>query len=243
MSWIAPTPRSFATRMPVARRRDPLVLRDGDVPFAEAPGRLLAQDARSARRPRRARRRRPCTSRSPPARASAARVEPERVVVLRPQRGGALAGDRVERLARGVLRPARRRASRGRGSTRRRGRWAATRASASASDAGTLELDVAASQRPGREVDVRVGERRAGRSGRAGRRGRASGARSRASRRRRRSARPAIASAARRRQRGIHRADDAVREDHARSLDTRPRERNRAVPCGTLRSMLRPEDR
>ena len=33
-----------AMRMPVARRLDPLVLRDGDVPLAELPGGLLAQD-------------------------------------------------------------------------------------------------------------------------------------------------------------------------------------------------------
>ena len=59
----------------------------------------------------------------------------------------------------------------------------------------TFELHVALGERPGREVDVRVGEAREDAAARRGRRRRGSAARSRACPRRRRRASPAIASA------------------------------------------------
>ena len=133
--------------MPVARRRDPLVLGDRDVPVAKAPRRLLAQDAgRLAGRvalddaavaPRGRR----------PARASAARVEPQRVVVLRPQR---------------------------RGSSRRSPRRARSRDGCSAQSASRQPCPRIHSPRGavGGDARERLGERR--RHPRAGRRSRAS---------------------------------------------------------------------
>ena len=119
---------------PRARRVDELVLGDDDVAVAEAPRRLLAQDARrlagavaldDA----------PVDVQVAPGAGEPRGVDPERVVVLRPERRRSLARDRVERLARGVLRPERvAPATAADPSPRRRG-CASTRASVSASEA------------------------------------------------------------------------------------------------------------
>ena len=216
LSWIAPTPRCVRELDARARRVDELVLGDDDVAVAEAPRRLLAQDARrlagavaldDA----------PVDVQVAPGAGEPRGVDPERVVVLRPERRRSLARDRVERLARGMLRPER-------------------VAPAAAADplapprmrldarerlgerGCSFELDVSLRQRPRREVDVCVGERRqdaaapqvdAIRGGEGGLvRPDAAG-----------DAIPGDRECRRGRQRRVHRADDAVRDDHARSVD------------------------
>ena len=128
----------------------------------------------------------------------------------------------------------RRRASRGRGSTRPAGHGPRSRESASASDVGALELDVAARQRPRREVDVGVGERREGtptaQVHALGRRQRALVRSDAADDPLARDRQTAAAVG----KRGIHGADDAVRQDHA----PEPNRRARGATIGS-----RPEDR
>ena len=197
----------------VAGRGDPLVLRDGDVPLAEAPRRLFAQDAGRL------------TGRV--ALDDAARhleitigphqrrgVEPQRVVVLRPERGRALAGDLVERLPRRVLCPC------GIAPAVPTDPLAPCAVRPDAAERlgegrDAVELDVAAGERPRREVDVRVGER--GQDAAAAKidvvgRGEGVLVRPHASD-------DAIAGdrqGAGRRERPVHRPYDAVREDHVR---------------------------
>ena len=213
---------------PVARRLHELVLARHRDPGSELPGGLLAQNAcRHAGRVAldhasvdlqiavRARER--------------GGVEPGRVVVLREEQRRGVAGDRVERGRRRLLVPLRRSPA-----------VAADPAAASGMRANalerlgeardTLQPHLALRERPGREVDVRVGE--AGKDAaaaeiddvRAGEDGLVRADPSRDVRARDRE-RP------RGRQRRIHGADDAVLQDHARRLyreevDDRPRRVN-----------------
>src|SRR6476659_5000841 len=89
---------------PVAGPRHPLVLRHDDVPLAEAPGGLLAQHARRLA-VRVALDDASVNLEIAAGAGERSRVEPERVVVLRPERGRPLPGDLVERAARRMLRP------------------------------------------------------------------------------------------------------------------------------------------
>ena len=235
LSWIAATPRAFATRMPsrVASTHSSSVTvtkrsrkRQADssrrIPVGSPSGAALDDAARLVEIAAGA--------------GEAGRVEPERVVVLRPQGRRRLSGDRVERGSGRRPPPRPRPASRCRGSSftaawvrrderqRRRQR------------VRLLEADVVARERPRREVDVRVGERRqhaaAGEVDPLGRRQRplvgADAAGDERPRDRERTAG---------RQRRVERADDAVVEDHAGSTAGSSRRcsdrarRRRPGPC------------
>ena len=99
LSCTAVTPRDAAIAEPLAHRVHELVVGREQVAVAEQPGGLLAQDARrlavavdldhASVDPELA----VCLG-------ERGRVEPERVVVARHERGRRIAGDRVERLAR-----------------------------------------------------------------------------------------------------------------------------------------------
>ena len=163
LSWTAVTPREAASLQPVAHRVDVLV-----VGRSRRSASRKCQADSSRRTPVGS----PRSSRSttPPGDLEVAvrarergRVEPERVVVACHQRRRDVAGDRVERLLRrldgrrpvaappaAAAQPAAR--------PRRAPSASRTRASASSSDARALEPDLALRERPGREVDVRVGE-------------------------------------------------------------------------------------
>ncbi len=197
---------------------------------AELPGRTPRAGRRSARPSRRARRRRPSTSRSPLGEGERRRVEPERVVVLREERAGVSPVTASSASFVGCSCPvggapavAADPAAAGRGRGARRAR------APRAERVDALEPHLALRERPGREVDVRVGE--AGKDAAAAEIDAHRGwqAPSRACRRRPRRASPAIASARVVGKRRIHRADDAVLEDHGgdssdeRSGDDRPR--------------------
>ena len=174
-------------RDPLTRRRHPFVLDDRDEALAERPGRLLAEDPR-----RRARlvalddaARHLEVAPGPRERGA---VQPEGVVVLRPERGGRVAGDLVECRRSRVLRPER---------VPPPGAAQPLAVPRVRSDTGerllerldAVQLHVVAGERPGGEVDVRVGEGGQHAAAARGRRAPGSAAPARGCRRRRRSAR------------------------------------------------------
>ena len=173
LSWIAPTPLAFATRDPLARRRDPLLLGHLHEPLAESPGGLLAQDARRL-------------ARLIPLDDSAVRlevavrggqsgaVEPERVVVLRPERRRCRSGHRIEggrgrpdRARRRPASPCRGSSGRVAGAPRRNATAAATdvasssrtswRASAQVGKCTCESVNAGRTQRPARSTRSGVG--------------------------------------------------------------------------------------
>ena len=209
---MAATPVGVGDANALAGRLDPLVLGDGDVAVAEAPGRLLAQDPR--RSPVGVALDDPAGLVEVPACArEAGGVEPERVVVLRPERGRRVSRDRVERRRRMV--------GSGHAASRQpvpriqvpRARVAGDERERCRDRARLLEPHVVSRQRPGRKVDVGVGECRqhaAAREVDALRRREHPLVRADPARH----DRPCDRQCPARRQRGVERADDAVVEDH-----------------------------
>ena len=144
---------------PHARRLDPFVLRGHDVAVAEAPGRLLAQHARRLAALV------PLDDAAVDVEVAArgrerGRVQPDGVVVLRDQERRRLAGDLVERLLRrlGARRPVAvapavaTQPAAGRDLGRGHARQGLLQRGAA------VELHLPLRERPGREVDVGVGE-------------------------------------------------------------------------------------
>ena len=211
---------------PGARRLDPLVLGREHVAVAEAPGRLLAEDARRLA---------VLVTLDDPARdvevaacgRERGRVQPDRVVVLRDHDRRRLAGDRVERLL-GRL---------GAGIPVAVAPAVAAQPAAGGdlglADAGerlverraAVELHLALRERPGREVHVRVGE-----SGQDAAAAEVDDVRARERRLVHAHAAGDVRAGDRQRprsgERGIHRPDGAVLEDHRRE----PSHRNRTEP-------------
>ncbi|MEZ5099129.1 MAG: hypothetical protein R3C15_04875 [Thermoleophilia bacterium] len=216
LSWTATTAAVREAHAELHRLED-LVVGDGDVPVAEEPGGALAEDP--GRLPPRVQLDDATGDREVvvPRPVERGGREPERVLVLVHQRDGAVADDRVERLAgrrvtaRPVLAAPARPDQPGAGRERVRGRAHALerlRARVAA-----LEAHLALRQRPGEEVGVAVGE--AGQDA-------APAEVDDVGRRERRLVRPDGArdelagdrERTRPRQLRIHRADDAVPEDH-----------------------------
>ncbi len=206
-----------SVRQPDSRtgRLDPLLLRDVDETFAEAPRRFLTEDpGRLAG----------LVPLNDPAgdlqltssECESGRVEPERVVILRPERGGRRARHLVERF------PCRGRLPTGvppaRAANPRPGHGVpADPVERLAETRGAVEPNVGLRQRPGREVDVRIGE---GREDAAAAQVDVVGSRKRRLVRpdATRDERPCERERGHRRQRPVHRSDHAVRQKHRAPL-------------------------
>ena len=139
-----------------ARHLEPFVLGYGREPLAEPPRRLFPQHSgRLARRV--ALHDAAFDLEIPSCEGKRGRVQPQRVEVLRPQRGRCLAGDLVERLLRGLRLPVRR-------SPTLTADPAGPRSCSShpverlGQRSDSVQAHIALTQRPGGEVDMRVRE-------------------------------------------------------------------------------------